>query len=90
MDTPQVHQCEHEGCSSINTVQCCLPGDLDKGDIISWYCTAHCFEEGYCWSCGNFYSGCEDFDFHPSRLCSNCRSELAEPDDEEILGEFFE
>jgi hypothetical protein len=38
-----------------------------------WYCPEHAKQNGYCWGCGQFWSGCETFDFDPGILCPNCR-----------------
>ena len=54
-------------------------------------CASHAYDEGFCWGCGQMWSGVEDFEFgNPSKLCSNCRDEpdfglviVAEDDDHE-------
>ena len=75
-----VHTCEHEGCDETNTVLCTLldfpVGEEGAREHLYYYCPNHCHEEGFCWMCGHFWAGCEDFDFSESRLCSNCRSEM--------------
>jgi len=40
------------------------------------YCPEHCQLHGFCYGCGQFWAGCERFDFDPSGLCPNCQSEL--------------
>jgi hypothetical protein len=85
------HRCEHDGCESFDTIKCRLIGHDESKDDTFWYCGEHCHTEGFCWMCGEFWGGCEDFDFSPSGLCSNCRSEAeAEMDEgaEDDFGEF--
>ena len=43
--------------------------------LTGYYCAEHAYEEGFCWGCGNFYSGAsERFDFRISGqwLCDGC------------------
>ena len=72
------HKCEKFGCDE-DGVLCSLNDDEDTE---FYYCPTHCFEEGFCFGCGNFFSGIEDFDFEPSHLCANCRTEVEEEDEE--------
>ena len=53
---------------------CWLPnwGESEPEEI-EWYCYEHMHSNGYCRSCRQFWAGCEDFDFDPHGLCSNCR-----------------
>jgi len=89
------HRCEHEGCSSFDTIQCRLVDweSSEKPYDISWYCGEHCHSEGFCWMCGEFWGGNEFFDFNKSGLCENCQfetdSEMAELEDEDY-GQFQE
>jgi hypothetical protein len=52
-----------------------------------FYCAEHAYEEGFCWSCGNFYAGAsERFDFRIGGqwLCDSCWSNFeAEIEDDE-------
>lgn len=82
--------CEHEGCRE-EGIGCFLP---DDGEPSHYLCATHCHEEGFCWACGNFWAGCESFDFSRNGLCSNCRNDPdvtgeADPDDDDgySLGE---
>jgi hypothetical protein len=65
--------CQHKGCDSTDVVHCVLYDPETHQDLDFYYCVEHCQEEGFCYGCGNFWAGCEDFDFSPSGLCSNCR-----------------
>ncbi len=45
-------------------------------DVITYYCPSHCYENGFCYMCGQFWSGADEcFDFGASHLCSNCQRE---------------
>jgi len=85
------HTCEQNGCDE-KAIECSLNDDEDSK---FYYCPEHCYQNGFCFGCGNFFSGMEDFDFeNPTHLCFNCRTEIEE-EDEEIpsypdLGEPFE
>jgi DNA-directed RNA polymerase subunit RPC12/RpoP len=68
--------CEEPGCHSRNVVICRILADDCSKDIFYFYCREHCFKNGFCYWCGNFWAGCENFDFDPSHLCSNCRDEF--------------
>ncbi len=39
------------------------------------YCVTHASQNGYCWGCGEFWAGCESFDFNRMQLCPNCRDD---------------
>jgi hypothetical protein len=53
---------------------CLLPNwDDSPEESIEWYCYEHMHSAGYCRGCRLFWAGCEDFDFDPHGLCSNCR-----------------
>lgn len=45
-------------------------------ELMNTYCVDHCQEEGFCFGCGEFWAGCESFDFNPSGLCSNCHHQF--------------
>jgi hypothetical protein len=45
----------------------------DEDETIVWYCYKHMHVEGFCRGCRQLWAGCEDFDFDPHGLCSNCR-----------------
>ena len=84
----RLHICQHEGCLEIGS-QCHIneyehEGDYHyKGESYYWYCPKHCQVEGFCWMCGEFWGGCESFDFDRGGLCPNCRSQV----DEEMADE---
>lgn len=54
---------------------CWLPNysETDEEDAVMWYCGEHMHVEGFCRGCRQLWAGCEDFDFDPHGLCSNCR-----------------
>lgn len=72
---PQAEQdglmCQEPDCKQL-AFGCYLPDDEpdQPSDIL---CAEHATKHGYCWGCANFWAGCEDFDFDPRGLCSNCR-----------------
>jgi hypothetical protein len=74
-------RCQHDGCRN-EGIPCYLTGD-DDGDPSYLYCEEHAFENGFCWGCGQFYAGIEDFDFG-NGLCEHCRED--EDDDCEEYG----
>lgn len=50
-----------------------------------FYCAEHAYEEGFCWNCGNFYSGAsERFDFRIGGqwMCDGCWSNFYEHEPE--------
>lgn len=63
----------------------CRHRDDEGKEAVEYLCHKHATEAGYCWGCGEFWAGTEDFDFNnPSGLCMNCKDELEqEPEDEE-------
>jgi hypothetical protein len=73
------HICQHGDCLKVG-MQCHLNdyrSDYDwRGDLFYWYCPEHCQIEGFCGCCGEFWGGCEAFDFNRGGLCPNCQSEL--------------
>ncbi len=59
---------------------------LRWGDVtvITYYCPSHCEQNGFCYLCGQFWSGGDEyFDFGGYGVCSNCQHEFVEydPDD---------
>lgn len=83
-DAEQPHPCDEPGCSREGSA-CYLPdalGEESDPEPHAFYCAEHATKNGFCWSCGWFWSGVEDFDFDPNGLCSNCRDEFGddEPD----------
>lgn len=71
-----LHFCEHDGCDVADAIQCRVyDPDQDKY-LYEHFCAEHCQEHGYCYGCGEFWAGCESFDFSSSGLCPNCRADL--------------
>jgi len=76
-------KCEHEGCDKEGEVDCLLRGIPPDRDYTYHYCVEHCFDEGFCYACGQFWSGVEGFDFNnPSHLCPNCLTEIEDDTDD--------
>ena len=75
-------RCQHDECGveGDEVVRCYIPDDLSQP--AEAFCVEHCFEHGYCWSCGFFWAGVEFFDFSPDKLCDPCHDELNEYVDE--------
>jgi hypothetical protein len=73
------HACEEPGCNK-EAFQCHLSyysfDSKEDKEEISWYCTEHATKNGYCWMCGEFWEGNEEFDFNSSKLCPNCKNEV--------------
>jgi hypothetical protein len=70
----QEPKCKHEG------VPCFYP-DNETNIADEWYCPEHTFIHGFCYLCGGFYSGVENFDFPEyygivRGLCENCSDDL--------------
>jgi len=80
--------CEEPGCDE-QAIECYLN---DDADTVEHFCPIHCYKNGYCYGCGNFFCGMEDFDFNnPSHLCFNCRTEVnSDIEDEELSTEMSE
>lgn len=84
----ELPKCQKEGCTNLG-MECLVPLDYTKPieeqeQQLEYYCSEHCYENGYCWMCGQFWGGVERFEFDQSHLCENCRSEIdAEMADEE-------
>lgn len=62
---------------------CWLPNYMEnkQDDEVVWYCYEHMHTEGFCRGCRQLWAGCEDFDFDPHGLCSNCRHDPDYNDD---------
>lgn len=74
--------CQFPGCWNPHGIPCWLPGHYaGEGEPDFYYCAKHCQVEGFCWACGTFWAGVEDFDFDPRGLCSNCRDDPDYNDD---------
>jgi hypothetical protein len=44
-------------------------------EVITYYCLAHCHQNGFCYMCGEFWSGADySFDSGLSLVCPNCYS----------------
>ncbi len=82
MITEVIARCQYPDCDvkGDEVVRCYMPDDLSQP--AEAFCVKHCFEHGYCWSCGLFWAGVEFFDFSPDKLCDPCRGELDEYIDE--------
>ena len=78
--------CEHPLCTNLG-MECEVPYDpVGKDPEYEYYCAIHAFEHGYCYMCGQFWGGCESFDFSPSHLCPNCQEEESRDDWEDDFG----
>jgi len=71
--------CMHDGCEEIGGL--CYLGNYEAKEVYEYYCAEHAQEHGYCYMCGQFWAGIEDFDFAPSGMCSNCRDEYLDEDE---------
>ncbi len=83
-------RCQHPGCWRKGT-PCYLEGYNEEPDY--YYCNEHIASEGFCSICGQFWAGCESFDFSPVRgVCENCivefDDEFYEPKDEFDYGDY--
>lgn len=83
-------KCQHENCTEEGT-PCFFP-DNETETPDEYFCTEHAFDQGYCYLCGQFFSGIERFDFPETYggirgLCESCddeiKTELEEYDEEE-------
>lgn len=80
-DAEAPHPCEFEHCDSTSSMLCVVAGvESDGGDAENWYCPEHARKLGYCWGCGQFWAGIEEFDFNPCGLCPNCKDEFEDDD----------
>lgn len=82
------HQCEHEGCVSVQTELFHYPV-IEPGDPPeSWFCYEHAIESGFCIWCNHFGAGSDEYDFsgHKGfhRECyEELRYEVGESDEDE-------
>jgi hypothetical protein len=60
-------KCQHKGCEHEGQ-ECRLPDDAEPTE---WYCADHAQEAGYCYMCGGFFAGIENFEFGKG-LCEEC------------------
>ncbi len=57
--------CRQDGCDE-EGIECRLYAFGDDGEVaevFEYYCIDHCHNNGYCYMCGLFWSGFEEFDF---------------------------
>lgn len=85
-NTGFIMPCEEPGCNNINVTRCRLHDYKTNTDEWNYYCFEHAYKNGFCWGCGEFWSGIENFDFHPSHLCENCRESEYDDDYEDEDG----
>lgn len=77
--------CMHDECEEKGTL--CYLWDSEEGRYVyEYYCAEHAHDYGYCYMCGGFWGGCEDFDFAPSKMCSDCRAEYLDEDYDDEAG----
>lgn len=79
--------CEEKGCEEEGFFCHLSYYDEEKGKVVhegNYYCAEHASLNGYCWGCGEFWSGHEAFDRDPNGLCPNCR------DDPDLTGDNYE
>jgi len=84
-DNEQPHPCDEPGCERLG-MACWLPnleGPSVMDEPFGFYCSEHAGKNGFCWSCGQFWAGVEDFDLDPRGLCSNCRDEYTDDEEDE-------
>ncbi len=88
--------CEAPGCWEHETVHCRLhvwnEGSGGYVDEFDDNCITHASQYGYCWGCGEFWAGCESFDFNQMQLCPNCKDDPDycddwEDEEQEYIGE---
>src|SRR6266404_1523020 len=73
------HKCEFEGCKETETDW--YEYEPDNG---VWSCGGHAEHFGFCFMCGNFWAGCESFDFSRVKgVCENCIAEFDDDSDED-------
>lgn len=88
-EKPQL--CQHEGCTSTDTNLFSYPTLEDQEPLREWLCDDHAVESGFCFGCGFFAAGTEDYDFSPIKgLCGECvdqfREDAGEYDDDDEGG----
>lgn len=54
-----IHNCQEPGCTNSGS-ECFFP-DSVKPD--HYYCCSHAYKHGFCYGCGEFYGGIEQFEF---------------------------
>lgn len=90
----KTHICEAKDCKEKADVRCHIVDYETEPakDFYYWYCHKHAKEYGYCYLCGEFFAGIEEFDFpkiygHIPGLCPVCsdmvKADAGEFDDEE-------
>lgn len=77
--------CQEEGCSK-EGFPCRLFDHEVQREFISYFCSEHAQQNGFCWYCGEFWGGVEEFEFEPTGCCPNCKdqfkADLGEYDEE--------
>jgi len=63
--------CDHKECLR-EDVELYILHPEDNNIELFHYCPDHAQENGFCWLCGEFWGGVEEFEFDPSGLCPNC------------------
>lgn len=77
-------KCEQPGCEEQGIL--CSLNDDENTEF--YYCASHCYQNGFCYGCGNHFGGMESFDFNnPSHLCPDCRTDSESEEDE---GSYYE
>ena len=70
--------CQVEGCEN-KGIPCVLRWFNDEigryQTDVDYFCQDHCFEMGFCYKCGRFWAGVEDFEFSDTRMCPECEAE---------------
>ncbi len=83
-----IHFCEEPRCWSRDTLRCTIHLIKNGEDEVNYYCTEHASKHGYCWACGEFWAGCESFDFNQMQLCPNCYDEYRDDLEEMFDGPY--
>jgi len=78
--------CQHPHCKH-EAETYTYPYIHNEPEFSEWLCAEHAADRGFCYGCGYFCAGIEDYDFSPIEgLCGNCvdefRYELGEYDDD--------
>lgn len=76
VDVREVHPCETENCTSIETAK--YHNQWAEGDDeFEWLCDDHAIADGYCLGCRWFCAGTESYDFSPIKgYCHDCVEEI--------------
>lgn len=74
-----IHNCQEPDCTNSGS-ECFYP-DSDTPD--HYYCCSHASKNGFCYGCGQFYGGVEQFEFpqfygNIEGFCPNCSEEIKE------------